>query len=67
MSRYSIAGLEQGIINTRRNIQVLKDAIASERATVKDYEKKIRDLAYAEVRKKEADAHGAKVIVEIDK
>jgi cell division protein FtsL len=46
--KYSIAGLEHGIVRCRHNIGSLKGAIRAERVTIEDYTKRIRDLKEAE-------------------
>ena len=51
---YSIEGLKHGIERCDVNIASLKEAIARERATKKEYAKMIRDLAFAKQKMDEA-------------
>lgn len=44
---YSVEGLEEGIRNARRNIEVLETAIERERQTIKEYRIMIDDLERA--------------------
>lgn len=51
---YSVAGLENGILLARKNIEVLETAIERERQTIKEYRIMIDDLEQAESLKEEA-------------
>ena len=52
---YSIEGLEEGIVNCRRNIDVLETAVETERNTIKEYRIMIDDIERAEENKKGAE------------
>jgi len=44
MSGYSLEGLKHGVERAEHNIRVLTAAIATERQTIKDYERMIQAL-----------------------
>lgn len=53
---YSVEGLTEGIKNCRRNIIVLKEAIAKEHNTIKEYRIMIDSLETAAKKKAAAEA-----------
>lgn len=53
---YSIEGLKEGIVNCKRNIKVLEQAVKDERKTIADYRIMIDQLETAEAQKQEAEA-----------
>lgn len=55
MSDFSVDSLENGIVNCRKNIKVLEEAIDKERQTIKDYRIMIDDVEYAEKAKHAAE------------
>ena len=48
MSGFSVESLENGIVNSRKNISVLEDAIDKERNTIKEYRIMINDIEIAD-------------------
>lgn len=54
---YSVPGLEEGIVNAKRNIKSLEEAIDRERNTIKEYRIMIDDIETADRLKKEAEAN----------
>ena len=53
---FTIEGLENGILNCRKNIVVLEKAIEDERETIKNYRIMIDDIEKADSKLKEAEA-----------
>jgi hypothetical protein len=53
---YSIDGLENGIMEARKHIVYLEEAIEKERQTIKDYRIKIDEIERASSLKAEAEA-----------
>ena len=54
---YSVEGLEEGIKNSRKNINVLETAIEGELQTIKNYRVMINDLEEAARLMAEAEAN----------
>jgi len=63
MMKHSIEGLEQGILNHKKNIKVLETAIEKERQAIADYRIMISEIQEAKEHKAEAEAN---VHAEID-
>lgn len=51
---YTVEGLQEGIVNCRRNIKVLQKAIEDEQNTIKNYRCMIDDIELAEKKMAEA-------------
>lgn len=60
---YSVDGLENGIVQAKKNIALLEDAIERERNTIKEYRIMIDDLEQAKKAKKEAQSN---VTIEVE-
>lgn len=54
---FSIEGLEEGIVNAKRNIKVLEEAIDRERNTIKEYRIMMDDIEEADRLKQEAESN----------
>lgn len=53
---YSIDGLKNGIVNSKKNIKVLEKVIQDERQNIKEYKIMIDSIETAEKKKAEAEA-----------